>query len=167
MKKTVGEATIEASKQDMQSDYIELEREINKGTASKKSYEEEVWETIDRGRKDDKITGNFYVVVLFKKERHLRNVVRRLFFYRQSCPTPEFDQTVYRYIKKGDVLEFLWCVPNNATVLNLNMRSTLLPEDQNELKEMCRAFTSGDLDRLAERLNKEDASQPKGLILNG
>lgn len=155
MTKTVGEQALEAQKTDVQSDYIELQKEIHQGTNSKKSYEEEVWEAVDRGRKDNAIKGDFFVVVLFKKERHLQNIVRQYFFYRQSCPTPEYDQTVYLYERNADKLNFMWCVPNNATVMNLCLRHKELPEDQQWLAEMCKAFTSGELEKWAVSLNQK------------
>lgn len=136
-------------------DAIELQQEIHKGSNSKKSYEEEVWETVDRGRKDSTISGDFYIVVLVKKERHLQNVVRQLFFYRQSCPTPEFDQTVYKYYRKPDEIEFLWTVPNNAACMFLPKMGSDLPDDQQLLVEMVEAFHRGDLDKKAAALNGE------------
>ena len=155
MTKTVGEQALEAQKNDVQSDYIELQKEIHQGSNSKKSYEEEVWEAVDRGRKDDHMPDDFFVVVLFKKERHLQNIVRQYFFYRQSCPTPEYDQTVYLYEKSKDALNFMWCIPNNATVLNLTTRSKELPFDQQWLADMCKAFTTGELDKWCEQLNQK------------
>ena len=78
---TVGEASLRLQKSGGDHpDSIELQREIHQGSNSKKSYEEEIWETVDRGRKDPKIKNNFYIVVLFKKERLLTNIIRQLFF---------------------------------------------------------------------------------------
>lgn len=155
MTKTVGEQALEAQKNDVQTDYIELQKEIHRGSNSEKSYEEEVWEAVDRGRKDAAMPYDFFVVVLFKKERHLPNIVRQYFFYRASCPTPQYDQTVYLYEKAKDSLTFMWCVPNNATVLNLTLKHKELPPDQQWLAEMCKAFTKGELDKWSEHLNQK------------
>lgn len=160
-KKTVGEEAIKLQTTgDMQTDSIELEREIHIGSNSDKSYEEEVWDTVDRGIKDPNIEGDFYVVVLFKKERHLQNIVRQYFFYRQSCPTPEYDQTVYLYHRKEDEAEFLWTVPNNAACRFIPLMEEL-PKDHETLLNMVNAFNCGDLDKLAAKLNKE--KQPEVL----
>lgn len=161
-KTTVGEESLklrEKSLTEVGPDAIELQQEIHKGSNSEKSYEEEVWETVDRGRKDSAISGDFYIVVLVKKERHLQNVVRQLFFYRQSCPTPEYDQTVYRYVRTADEIEFLWTIPNNAACMFLPQMKGDLPDDQKLLVEMVEAFNSGALDRKARLLNKE--AEPK------
>lgn len=155
-KKTVGEEALLLQKQGpMDTDAIELQREIQKGSNSKKSYEEEVSEAVARGKADAQIEGDFYIIVLFKKERHLQNVVRQLFFYRQSCPTPEFDQTVYKYHRDQDKLEFLWVVPNNAACQFIPTIIGELPREQQELREMVMAFNSGELDKKARLLNGE------------
>lgn len=156
-KPTVGEESLKLQKKTGEKDApdsIELQQEIHRGTNSKKSYEEEVWETVDRGRRDSAIEGDFFVVVLFKKERHLKNIVRQLFFYRQSCPTPEYDQTVYQYHRKDDEMEYLWTVPNNAACLFLPRIEKSLPEEQRWLVSMVNSFNKGELDQLAERLNQ-------------
>jgi hypothetical protein len=157
--KTVGEEAIALQVKDDKIDSIELQRDIHKGSNSKKSFEEEIWEAVDRGKRDATIEGNFYIVVLFKKERHLQNIVRQYFFYRQSCPSPDFDQTVYKYHPRGDELEYLWTIPNNAACVFLPANKFRLPPEQLPLLEMVEAFRRGDLDKLAatqELLDQED-----------
>jgi len=157
-KTTVGAESLKLTEKsigEIGPDAIELQQEIHQGSNSEKSYEEEIWDTIDRGRKDSAICGDFYVVVLVKKERHLQNVVRQLFFYRQSCPSPEYDQTVYRYHRKDDEIEFLWTIPNNAACQFLPRMGSDLPDDQKLLVEMVEAFLTGKLDQKARMLNKE------------
>ena len=158
-KSSVGKIALDLQKKsDLQTDSIELQREIHKGSNSDKSYEEEVWTTVERGRDDTSIHGDFYIIVISKKERLLQNIVRQYFFYRQSCPTPEFDQTVYKFIREDDHVDFLWTVPNNVACLNLPLRKKDLPADQMMLVSMIDAFHCGDLDRLAAKHNKEEFS---------
>jgi len=45
--------------------------------------------------------GDFFIVVLLKKERLLENVLRNYFIATKACPTPHYDQTVYRYDHKN------------------------------------------------------------------
>jgi hypothetical protein len=156
-KKTAGEAALGAAAKNETIDAIEMQREVHKGSNSKKSYEEEVWECVDRGRNDPSIEKNFYVVCLFKKERLLQNIIRQYFFYRQSCPTPEYDQTVYKYFRDGDKIEYLWTVPNNAACLFLPiaLKNGELPKEHETLAYMAEAFMNGDLDKYAAKLNGE------------
>jgi hypothetical protein len=134
---------------------IELQRDIHKGTNSERSFEEEVYDACERGINDPKIEGDFYIVVLFKKERHLKTTVRQYFFYRQSCPTPQYDQTVYRYIRKSDEIRYLWTVPDKSTCETLPFDKHLIPEDHQLLVVMTENFNNGELDRYAMRLNGE------------
>lgn len=139
------------------TDAIELQREIHKGSNSEKSYEEEVWECVDRGRKDPAISKDFFITVLFKKERHLQNIIRQYFLYRQSCPTPEYDQTVYKYHRKDDDLEYLWTVPNNVACLALvkDLEAGVIHPDHETLAHMAEAFLNRDLDKYCAKLNGE------------
>ena len=84
--KTVGSIALEKLKRPEDHNSIDLQQEIHKGYASEKSYEEEIWDCVDRGLKDPSIEGDFYVVVLVKKERLLQNIIRNYFLYRKSCP---------------------------------------------------------------------------------
>lgn len=158
-KASVGEESLKLAKNTEKYNAIELQQEIHKGSKSEKSYEEEVWETVDKGRKAPELdpSKDFFIVVLFKKERLLQNVVRQYFFYRQSCPTPEYDQTVYKYHRKGDELEYIWTVANNVTTLYLKkmLDENAIPKDQETLAFMAEAFLTGNMDKYAKKLNKE------------
>lgn len=134
----------------------ELQESMHKGDSSEKTFEEEVWVTVGRGVKADYISGDFFVVVLFRKDRILKNIIRQQFFYRQTIPTPEFDQTVYKYFRKDDKLEMLWTIPNNATCLYLPLMGADLPKEHLPLLEMVEAFKRGDLDK--KHLEKEKST---------
>lgn len=158
-KKTIGEESLDLSKKTSgeKIEAIEVQREIQKGSNSQKSQDEELWDCIDRGRKDSSIEGDFYVIILVKQERHLTNVLRFYYFYRQSCPTPHHDQTVFKYIPKHDEIEFLWSVPDAVScskLINALNDDTLHP-DQERLAYMSLAFIEGDLDLLCKKINKE------------
>jgi hypothetical protein len=157
-KKTVGEEsrnlTLKSNKKDSTT-FIDIQREVHKGTNSKKSYEEEIWECVDRGKKDNDIKDNFYIVVLLKKERLMQNVIRNYFFYRQSCPTPDYDQTVYKYFRKSDEIEYLWTVPDKVTCAAIPILKTSLPNEQMWLLDMIKKFKTGELDKLSSHLNGE------------
>lgn len=154
--KTVGQYSYELSQKDEKFDSVELQEEIHKGSNSKKSYEEEIYETYRRAVCDEDISDPFYIVVLFKRERMLKNVVRQLFFYRQTCPTPEFDQTVYRCNSRETKIDFLWTVPNNSTCVYLPTIRKELTLEQLELLNFVDKFNNGDLNKLCEKLNKEE-----------
>ena len=155
-KQTAGSAALQKqSEGPMDTNSIELQQEIHKGSNSKKTYEEEIWETIGLALKDPLIKRDFFVVVLFKKERLLKNILRQYFFYSGSCPTPEYDQTVYHVRRLDKKVKHLWTVPDIATTKWLPWRSTDIPTDQLPLVQMIHDFHSGKLEKLAKKMNDE------------
>lgn len=153
-KKTVGAYAYELQqKEDPKINPIELQREIHKGHSSEDSFESQVRYAVKRGEEEN--SDDFYVVVLFKKERTMKNVVRQYFFPRESCPTPEYDQIVYHYFPKDQKLEMLWVVPDKQSTLTLPFMAAKLPPEQQELIGFVKDFNSGKLDQICELLNKE------------
>ena len=151
-KKSIGEYSYELQqKPDEKINPIDLQREIHKGNSNEDSFENQVRIAVERGEKD--FDGDFYVVVLFKKERLLKNVVRQYFFPRQSCPTPEYDQIVYLYMRNPQELKFLWVVPDKKSTIELPLMKSQLPREQQELIKFSEDFNSGRLDKLCENLN--------------
>lgn len=133
-------------------DPIELEREMHK------NYEQDVFKCI----KDNMYLYNddFYVVVITKKERLMSNVLRNYFFARLSCPTPDYDQTLYKYHWKDDALQFLWVIPSKDTCLYLLQNALQVADEERELRNFVIQFASGDLFALAKKLNNEKKDSP-------
>ncbi len=126
---------------------IEYQREIHK------QYEKEIYTCVENGIK--KYDGDFFIVVLYKRERALLNVYRAYYFPRQSCPTPSYDQIVYKYHRKDRLIELLWVMPDleTATVFQ-NHALEVSPEEQG-LLHFVLDFYDGTLDKLAQKLNNE------------
>jgi len=157
-KKTIGANSVELSKKTPDTrDPIALEREINK------DYEKNIFEAVERGLKE--IHGgsrdcNFFVVVTTKKERLMPNVIRNYFCTRKTCPTPEYDQTVYHYLRKDDKLEFLWVVPSKDTCELLHLNALMVTQNERELLYFVLSFYDGSLLRKAKKLNGEVPDSP-------
>lgn len=152
--KTVGLYSYELSqKKDDKINPIDLQREIHKGNESDDSYENQVRIAIMRGCQ--RYEGDFFVVVLFKKERLLQNVVRQYFIDRKSCPLPQYDQVVYRFDRnKGDI-SFIWVIPDKSSCSALLLNRHLVPLEEMHLLKYIDDFNSGDLDLLSTRINNE------------
>lgn len=106
---------------------------------------------------------DFYIAALLKKERLLENVLRNYFVPTISCPTPHFDQTVYKYSDhKGDV-EFLWVIPDQETCEILRDNANIVVPAEQQLLQFVLRYYNGDLFRLAKKLNGE--SQFAGSML--
>jgi len=99
--------------------------------------------------------GDFYVVVITKKERLMQNIFRGYYFARLSCPTPDYDQAVYKYMREDDHLEFLWVIPAASIVDYMKNNAKYIPPDQYGLLSYVMKFTEGTLLRLSKELNGE------------
>ena len=74
-KETLGKlATRLAEKDTHAQSPIELERAMHQ------EYEDNIYQCIERGKKEHK--GDFYIVVLTKRERLLQNVLRHYYLHR-------------------------------------------------------------------------------------
>lgn len=148
-KKTVGAAALELQqKQPDTLDPIELQREMQK------DYVDNLIECVQTNRKD--ITGNFYVVVLTKMERLLTNVFRNFFFARISCPTPDYDQAVYKYNADSETLDYIWCIPDRDTSYSLKLQALEIDDNEKMLLQHVLDFSDGTLFTLSKKLNKEN-----------
>jgi hypothetical protein len=147
-KKTVGQISLDLQqKAPEERSVVELERAMHS------DYEQKLLETLEEGKKT--LTGDFFVIVLTKKERLLNNVLRNYFFFRNSCPTPDYDQAVYQYLKADDKIKFLWVIPSKDTcMLLLENRQQIAPSEY-ELLSFVLKFADGTLGALMKKLNGE------------
>lgn len=148
-RETVGKiATSLMQKQDIPISPIEIEREAHK------DYGKNLLQCFDEARKI--YPDNFFLVVITKKEPLLENVLRNYFFHRSTCPTPDYDQAVYRYVKKDDAIEFLWVIPSKDACLYLKKNAKLVIPDEHSLLNYVLRFADGTLYAWAKRLNDEE-----------
>lgn len=150
---TAGEASLSLHSNREEINPIEMQREMFKGKNEDDSFESHIIRTYERGKK--LYQEEFYIVVLLKKERLLKNIVRKYFFHRKSCPTPEYDQIVYRCEPKNDRIEFLWVVPDKHHCEGLPWFEDSIDPDQQELIQFIKQFNAGELDKKCALLNKE------------
>jgi hypothetical protein len=147
-RKTVGAISLELSKRDpgTHSADEQMREQLT-------DYEKNLYECIKANK--NLYTDDFYIVVLVKKEKLMQNVLRGLFFARQSCPTPDYDQTVYRYHKLEEKLEFMWVIPASNVVNFMSCNPQLVEPDKYELLSFVLKFIDGSLLGLAKQLNSE------------
>jgi len=117
-------------------------------------YEKNVFECVQKNK--GFFDGDFYVVVLTKKERLMQNVLRGFFFARRSCPTPDYDQAVYKYFKKDSRLDLLWVVPSADSVNLMKNNPHLVETSKYALLNYVMKFSDGTLLRLAKKLCGEE-----------
>lgn len=147
-KETIGKvATDLMAQQTHEVSAIEQMRE------SLSDYEKNVWECVDRCKKE--FPGDFYIVVITKNEKLLPNVLRNFFYGRLSCPTPDYDQTVYKYKRKDNQVIFMWVIPSRTASFHLKEHALEVDRQERELLKFVMAFDDGTLFKLAKELNGE------------
>jgi len=147
---TVGEQCLKVAYKEPES--RELQREMQK------EYIDNLTQTVLSFRKDN--PGNFYIVQLTKRERLLENVLRNYFFCRFTCPTPEYDQSVFNYNPTRESIEYLWTVPDKDTCEHLRDNALTVDPEERQLLDFVLSFYSGELLNLAKRLNGEKKYSP-------
>lgn len=153
MKKTVGKVANELIvKMPDTRDPIEQMRE------QLSDYEKEFTECVKRGRL--RYQKNFYIVVITKKERLLENVLRHYFIDRITCPTPDYDQAVYKYHYKEDSVEFLWVIPSKDSCELLRDNALIVDKDERDLLKCVISFYDGSLLRYVKMQNGEALDSP-------
>lgn len=121
-------------------------------------YDKNIFDCVDANKKY--FPSDFYVVVTIKRERLLTNVLRNYFLARHSCPTPEYDQVVYRYNHKDESITFLWVVPSKETCSFMITNALSIPKSEHDLLNFVSRFMNGDLLKEAKRLNREEPDSP-------
>jgi hypothetical protein len=128
-------------------DPIEIRREMQK------EYLDNLLQCVSDHRK--KMPTDFYVVVLTKNERLLPNVFRNYFFARSSCPTPDYDQSVFKFYSEREEIVFLWSIPSQDACIHLKENAILVAPEERELLACVLDFADGTLYKLAKKLNSE------------
>jgi hypothetical protein len=116
------------------------------------NYEKELYDCFEHGKK---YYQNFYIVVITKKEKLMKNVLRNYFLHRATCPTPQYDEAVYKVDAINEIIDFLWVVPGKQTCFHLRENALTIPEDHKVLLQYVLNFFDGTLLRKAKELNGE------------
>lgn len=99
--------------------------------------------------------GDHYIVVTCKAEKVLHNVLRNLFHTQRYCPTPTYDQSVYKYHAAEEKVEYLWTIPDAQTCEAFIRNPGHVLAEEQLLLEMILQFDSGMLLKKCKQLNGE------------
>jgi hypothetical protein len=105
------------------------------------------------------------VNIIFKKEPLMENVFRCFFVHRKTCPTPDYDQIVYRYNKVKDMVDFLWVIPNKQACIHLKNNALEVVEEERDLLKFVLDFADGTLFKQALELNHENPNALRGALI--
>ena len=148
-RKNIGQLSQELAAKPFETrDPIELQRSMQR------DYLDNVWQCINRSKKD--YPDQFFVVVLHKREHLMQNVLRNYFVARQTCPTPNYDQSVFRYTGKDDKLEYIWTIPDRETCFTFLTQALQVVPEERQLLNFILDFKSGELAKQGMILNGEE-----------
>jgi hypothetical protein len=151
---TVGKLSAELLHKDTHADHTageQMQEQL-------KEYESNVHDCVASGK--NLYAGDFFVVVITKRERLMPNVIRNYFLHRLSCPSPEYDQTLYHYHREDENLEFVWVIPSIVAVKDMVKHKHDLDISFYKLLQFVLEFLDGTLEAKAQLLNKEISSIP-------
>lgn len=153
-RKTAGEASIEASLIDTGPVSI-----IDQQRSMQEHYIKNLQECAELFKKSH-VNQNFFIVVITKVEKLLSNIVRSYFFARTSCPTPNYDEAIYRYDYKKECIQFLWIVPSRDVCFHLLENHLVIAPEERGLLMQVAAFATGELYNYCRYLNREIPDAP-------
>jgi len=127
---------------------------------AKKTVWDEIQECIDVHKRIF-IQSDFYIVIIIQKVPALPRTFRRYFAGVLACPTPDFDQSVFKYHWRDEMIEFLWGLPNEQACIQYKMNAlNVIAEEKALLKDIL-DFYDGTLLELAKKLNGELPDAPQ------
>lgn len=157
VKKTAGQVILEHDKKrfDLEDSVTEYTRAIYP------MIYKNMWNEIEAKKNQFPYTNkDFYVCYTFIRDRILRHP-KPIIWVRQSCPTPVYDQTVYKYHHNAGTLEFLWVIPNKMLYWHIvhNKQKYIENKETASLAKMVLLMESGELLTWVkkENGNKKDA----------
>ncbi len=126
---------------------------IDQQKAMQEDYMKNLIEAVDRGYK--KYRGDFFVHVETKAEKVLANTFRNYFIDRETCPTPNYDQSVFKYNRLAGQIEYIWTIPDRESAHHLKANALEVSPEEKELLHFVLKFADGTLFQLCKKLNGE------------
>jgi len=127
---------------------------IDQVAANLNDFDEQVQKCVENGKKH--FNDDFFVEVLIKKERLISDAVMLIFAARRSCPGPFHDQIVYKYIKNGDEIKFLWVIPDRTVCDYYTNIALIVPDEDKDIHEHIVKYNDGTYEKLAFKENNKD-----------
>jgi hypothetical protein len=101
--------------------------------------------------------------VLAMKTERVGGVPRTWVFARQSCPTPTYQQSVWKCHHQTGALEYLWCIPDQVLYWHVihNAHKYINDAETAGMAKFCLLMESNEL---IEWVIKENGEKPDGVI---
>lgn len=166
-KKTAGQLLLDEAKK-LENKSMEMVSVIDLTNAMLKSdeFSKNMLNYIRQGK--DAYHTDFYIIINMKKEALITMAgfqnVRTPPELKRNCPTPFYDQSVWKYHFKTEKLEYLWTIPDRDTCLYYRkFASQVVPEEQ-QLLNFVLQYYAGTLEQKAKELNGEKKGSPSVIL---
>lgn len=123
---------------------------------SSKDYLLKLREAIEKGKEQYQSEEFIFIEGFTRQDKIMIRSTVTDFFPRITCPTPSFNQVVYRYVMKEDIIEYVWQIPSNKRCLQLLANPLAKSEGERLLIEHVHDLRDGTLEKLTRFLNKEE-----------
>lgn len=159
LKKTAGQQILEhdALRLSMDDDVIEYRRSME-GDVVKRLHD-----TANATKLQEPYIGkDFYIVLVITEDRVLRQP-KIIILARQSCPTPVYKQSVWKFMHNSGILEPLWTIPDQILYYGiLNNKSKYI--NDKECAELAKYVILMESGELLEWVKKENGEKIDAVI---
>lgn len=159
IKKTYGQVVQDHKQKNIQTedDIIEYRQEIEKELVKN------INETAQKAKTDTLyLNKDFYIVMLMRVEK-IGQAARSFVFARRSCPTPVYKQSVWKYHRSSDSLEFLWSIPDQVLYWHIYHNQTKYFADK-ETAQLAKFVSLMETGELLEWVKKENGEKKDAVI---
>ena len=102
-----------------------------------------------------------YITYEVKQEKLMPHLHRFRFTWTIDCPTPTYDQTIFKYIHSTGDLKYMWTIPDRETCkLLLANKDKVVPEER-QLLDFVIDFANGTLFKIMKKENGEKQNSPE------
>jgi hypothetical protein len=151
--KTAGQSYMEAQKSEKPETVQDL---LETQKAASRNYRDELFNAVGKGKEAYPQEDIFFIEALTRQDRIMVMAEVTTFIPRITCPTPTFNQSVYRYINSEDILEYGWTIPSKRRCLYYLKNPIGTSEGESMLIKFVHELKDGTLEKLAQTLNKEE-----------
>lgn len=135
--KTVGQASYELLQKPPEEIHaVDLQQEMQKSTI------DQIQEIIEKHKS---YAEEYYIVLMYRKERLIPNVIRQQFIVRKTRPIPDYDCSLFSFNNKTNELIYHWTIPDPDSCAYIMINSTNLSDDHKPLLEFVKKFSEGSL----------------------
>jgi len=102
-----------------------------------------------------------YITYEVKQEKLMPHIHRFRFTWNIDCPTPTYDQTIFKYVHDTGDLKYMWTIPDREACLTLLQNAKLVVPEERQLLEFVIRFANGDLFKVMKKENGEKIDSPE------